>query len=222
MKKRFLSEDNMITVAPKGLLFTIYLDEVFENNEYYREVLNVLETATENDEIILQINSDGGSLVAGLPIINAMKETKALTTTRLLCEANSLASMILLMGDNIHVAPYSSMLVHSVSFGVGGKGVDVKAQVDHTMKRCEEIFRDVYEFFLSEEEMEKVLNGKEEFYDFEQITTRLASRRDKLLQEQQEFLEKLENVNAPPCRERLLKMTKKEILNELLGEEQEF
>jgi len=209
MSKLFYKDD-MVEVNPLGLQYVIHLDEVFEENSYYRAVLSILNNACEGDEVKFLINSPGGSFSAGMPIISAMRDTKATTVGVLLCEAHSMASMVLMCCDSYVINPYCSMLVHSASYGTVGKMEDVRSYVTHSHELLTEVLKDVYYGFFTEEEMELILLGKEHYCGYEEICQRLKARQEVINQEQQDMLDSVQE--QLPSKEELMKKSKKEIL----------
>lgn len=186
----------------------IYLDEDFSEPAFQRDVINLLKGAYEGDKVTIRINSGGGAIRTALPIINAMRESKAEVTTELLSDAHSAASMVLLSGDIIYVNPHANMLIHSASFGTWGKTKEVEKCVAHTIESCEELFRDIYQGFLSEEEMGKVLSGVDKYLKSSEIIERLQERFKVMQSKQEEFL-KANTLNEGD----LMKMTKKELIS---------
>lgn len=214
---QYYQENSKINVEVNGYNYTIFLDEIFEESAYERDVISILNNATTGDKVTFMINSDGGCLSSALPICIAIRESKAEVTGMLLSEAHSAASMVFLATDNQIVSNHCSMLVHSASYGAVGKQQDILDHVTHTQERLNKIFNDFYYGFLSEEEIEQVLSGKELYLDCDSIAERLKEREDIFKQEQEDFMEE----TKPPSKEELEKMTKKEIISLIVGDEEE-
>lgn len=212
----YYQENSKINVDINGYNYTIFLDEIFQESAYERDVISILNNATTGDKVTFMINSDGGSLSSALPICIAIRESKAEVTGMLLSEAHSAASMVFLTTDSQIVSNHCSMLVHSASYGAVGKQQDILDHVTHTQERLNKIFNDFYYGFLSEEEIEQVLSGKELYLDCDSIAERLKEREDIFKQEQEDFMEEMK----PPSKEELEKMTKKEIISLIVGDEE--
>ena len=211
----YYQENSKINVEVNGYNYTIFLDEIFQESAYERDVISILNNATTSDKVTFMINSDGGSLSSALPICIAIRESKAEVTGMLLSEAHSAASMVFLTTDSQIVSNHCSMLVHSASYGAVGKQQDILDHVTHTQERLNKIFNDFYYGFLSEEEIEQVLSGKELYLDCDSIAERLKEREDIFKQEQEDFNE----TSQPPSRQELMNMTKKQIVDLIHGEE---
>ena len=212
----YYQENSKINVEVNGYNYTIFLDEIFQESAYERDVISILNNATTGDKVTFMINSDGGCLSSALPICIAIRESKAEVTGMLLSEAHSAASMVFLATDSQIVSNHCSMLVHSASYSAVGKQQDILDHVTHTQERLNKIFNDFYYGFLSEEEIEQVLSGKELYLDCDSIAKRLKEREDIFKQEQEDFMEE----TKPPSKEELEKMTKKEIISLIVGEEE--
>jgi len=167
------------------------IDESIKGAEYYRQVTNAIANTSADDNIQFEINSPGGNLSGLLALLTAMAKTEATSIAHINAECHSAASMLALNCDSIYVSPYASMLVHFVTFGTYGKATDIKSHVNHVHSTTEQLFRETYELFLSEEEIEKCINGFELWLDYDEISKRLEYKYETLAK-MQEDVEKLE------------------------------
>lgn len=167
---------------------TVPLDEEIKAPSYYRHVVQGISDLTSNDSVVFRINSNGGNAEGMISILTAITATDALCKAEIYGNCHSAASMIALSCDTVHVSPYASMMVHFVSYGSAGKASDIMRHVTHTQSSMENIFREIYEGFLSEEEIEDCLNGMEFWFDSDQIILRLNAREEyrALLEEEAE------------------------------------
>ena len=55
--------------------FEFNLDEKIKKPSYYRNLIEVLNNATEQDLVVLNINSGGGNLDSAISIIDALRNT---------------------------------------------------------------------------------------------------------------------------------------------------
>jgi hypothetical protein len=67
-------------------------------------------------------------------------------------------------------------MVHNVSYGTAGKNSDIIGMVAHTTDFCNKLFVSTYRGFLSDKEIDEVLNGKELWFQAEEIEQRLEKR----------------------------------------------
>lgn len=146
--------------------------------ENYSQLIALLAFAEDGDTITIEINNGGGHVYTALQIINAMMESKAHITTVLNTEAHSAASLIFLAGHSHGVGKFSSMLCHEGQSGDVGKPSDLRKRLEHYNSEIERILKDTYEGFLTDEEIDKILNGLELLLNDEQIVERLQKREE--------------------------------------------
>ena len=166
--------------------FTIWFTNSIEDVSFYDHVLHLLYMAEEGDIIDLMISSYGGSLDTLLALRSAIGYSQAQVTGHLLANASSAAGMLLLSCHNFVVNEFSTFHAHTASYGSYGKTDDVKSQVDFITKQTEEIVRSVYRFVLDDAEIQKLLDGKEFYFDHREITERLQYREQKRMEQAQE------------------------------------
>lgn len=159
-------------------MYRFFLDEEIGSPRKYRELVQCLLTAQEGDLVELIINSGGGRLDAAGQIIGAIQQTDAMVAAVLSGDCLSAAGMIALSCHEVVVTPFTKFMAHSASYGSGGKAKDVKAYVDYSDKILRELFFDVYEGFYSEEEIEEILKGHEDWLTPEEVGQRLKKRQE--------------------------------------------
>ncbi|RYD83577.1 MAG: Clp protease ClpP [Verrucomicrobiaceae bacterium] len=82
--------------------------------------------AVDADEIDLYINSPGGSVFEGVTIYNLLVAHKATVNVHVLGLAASIASVIALAGDTVHIAENAMFMIHNPSAGVWGEAEDLR------------------------------------------------------------------------------------------------
>lgn len=157
---------------------TVPIDEGVQEAVYYRHVCRAISELKEYDQVEFEISSPGGYLNGLIALLTAMAKTDATTVAHINGECHSAASMLALACDSVYVSPFATMLVHFVRFGASGKGTDVKSQVEHTYDTAEKLFREIYQHFLTEDEMQRCIDGKELWLDYDQINERLKRKFD--------------------------------------------
>lgn len=168
-KRYFISESTATKTR-----YDIYLTG--EITDGYFEVLNCLRQAATDDEIHMFINSEGGSLDTALQIINAIDQTPARLVTYIDSRAHSAAALIFLQGQECHVSKNSTMCCHFWSGGAKGRAADVKTYIDFYSNATKKMFRGYLEGFIKEEEFVDLFNGKDFYFDYEEICKRLDDR----------------------------------------------
>ena len=184
---RKISEDLDIIPSPPEQLgyffetqqmtqYTVPIDESFLEPSYYRGIVNMMAQASEQDVVIFKINSLGGRMDGLLSLLDAIDTTQAMTIADITGDCYSAASILALSCDQCVVGRHANLLAHEVSYGVGGKGSDNLSHVQHIKKISDKLIWDTYEGFLTDDEIESVLNGKELFLDSDEIVERLNKR----------------------------------------------
>ena len=161
------------TQTQTSTCIVVPIDEPVKDAAYYRQVVQAISNTSEGDQIQFEINSPGGDLAGLIALLTAMSKTEAAKVAHINGDCHSAASMLALNCDGVYVSPYASMLVHFVSFGSSGKATDIKSHVNHVHSTSEQLFRETYELFLTEEEIEKCIGGFELWLNYDEISRRL-------------------------------------------------
>ena len=103
-----------------------------------------LEGQDPDKDIMLYINSPGGSVTAGLAIYDTMNYIKCDVSTTCIGMAASMGAFLLSSGakGKRFALPNSEIMIHQPSGGSQGQATDIKIQADHilrTKKRLNEI-----------------------------------------------------------------------------------
>lgn len=165
------------------------IDTEIRSAVYYRQVVNKIEELGEGDLVVFRISTPGGDLAGLVELLHAISNTDADTMAEVVGDAYSAGSLLALACDSIVIGKYANFLCHSCSFGSRGKSTDVQRHVQHLSKYAEDIFRECYEHFLTEEEIKDVLEGKELYLNNNEVSERLV-RKYQILEELQEAAER--------------------------------
>jgi len=188
------NEDNIFLTGKSQLSFTVrtrkihdfsvHINEEIKSPDYYSKVFDMLLDAGPNDMVTFFICSGGGRIDGLNVLLEGIRMTEAQTVAVILGEAHSAASVLALNCNEVIVTDSAESLVHSCRFGTYGKAADIAAQTNHTLKITEKLARDTYSGFLTDEELDLMLNGKEWYFDAEQIRERLELRASYLMEKE--------------------------------------
>lgn len=78
------------------------------------KVMTLIDDA-DGDDLIVDINSGGGSVFAGSEIYTALKSYEGNVTIKIVGIAASAASVIAMAGDKVQISPTAQMMIHNVS-----------------------------------------------------------------------------------------------------------
>ena len=173
-KKDITSEwDKDVPIVARGKVVTAYLMSEIYEPEVYNELCYTLEH-TSADYVRLVMNNGGGQLDAMLSILDAIKKSSATVVAVLSGTVASAATMIALACDEVEVADHTAFMIHSASGGTSGKTHETKAYMEFSDTNLKGIFNDVYKGFLSAEEIEKVLEGRDMWLCKSEVLERFA------------------------------------------------
>lgn len=131
--------------------------------------------AGERDTIYIDIVTPGGSVDTAHMLCRAIARTAAHTVAYIGPTCASSGTAIALACDEWEIDDMSSFMVHTGSYGTYGMAPHVKACVDHHDKMIERFVRLTYTGFLTESEIERVLDAKEVYFEGEELANRLVA-----------------------------------------------
>lgn len=165
--------------------FHVYISEVIGAPEEYTELFYKISAASSNDVIYVHLNTGGGRLDTGVQFINAMRNTNAKVVTILESTAYSMGTLIFLSGDEMIIHESCMMMFHNFRGGILGKGNELVAELEATVKWFSSIAKKIYVPFLSEQEFESLLKGEDIWMQSAEIRKRLE-KVSKLYQEEED------------------------------------
>ena len=157
-----------------------YISGAIEDEEDYTDLIDALYTGKSNETIIIHLNSPGGRLDVTMQILNALKVSDADVITVADGEVASAASLILFASQQIAVQPYSYIMIHDGSGGNFGKLNENLKQASFIAELTKKLYRDIYIPFLTEEEVDKVLDGKDMWLSSEEVNERVKKTAETL------------------------------------------
>ena len=155
-------------------------DKPIGDPHLYRELINLLYMADESTEFNFLVNSPGGNLSTTLAIIEAIQGSEATVRAIVTGECFSAASLLILNCHEIIVTDSAHMLIHTVTYGVGGTAPIIQGHVDFSTKIVNRLLDSTYSGFLTVQELDDVKRGIEYWFDADEIRTRLGLRSDYL------------------------------------------
>lgn len=116
-------------------IYGVIGDSWYEESVTARQFVGDLRSLEENhDRINVHVNSPGGSVFDGLPIFNALRNSKAEIHTYNDGLAASMGAIILLAGSTVHASKNSLVMLHSPSTYAGGNVKDFQDAIDRLNK----------------------------------------------------------------------------------------
>lgn len=176
--KSFFGENRTTYSKHSSFVHSFYLYEI-KSPEEYTDWLDIIRNSSENDIIKIHINSPGGSLLATIQLIRALQETQATIVCSVEGQCCSAATLIFLQADMIDISDHSLFMFHNYSGGTFGKGGEMMDQLKHESAWAEKLFRDVYKDFLTEDEINSMLNNKDIWMDGDEVLKRIKEKVEK-------------------------------------------
>lgn len=177
-----MSEQMIPMVQPKRVLvrssvnneYKIRLARPITEIDDFEEEIMALEEASENDVVFMQLSSPGGSLETCDFICRRMEECRAPIIVEIGLTCASAASAMCLHADDWIIHDSSTMMIHACSYSPGyGKEVDIRRSAENTARINKEWVIRVYQGFLTEDELDMVLDGKDLYFYADDLRERL-------------------------------------------------
>mgnify|MGYP000132609764 CR=1 FL=1 len=102
-----------------------------------------LESEDSKKDITLYVNSPGGSVFAGLAIIDTMKFVKPDVSTVCVGMAASMGAMILMSGERgkRYILPHSEVMIHQPLGGMQGQASDMEIHANHIIQTKDILYK---------------------------------------------------------------------------------
>ena len=185
---------------PIAFEHTIYIDEELVSPSEWRQELETIRTAQAGDNILIRINTVGGSDIVMGAFVKAIAETQAHVVGHIEHMCCSAGTIIFLACHSYVVSDDCEFMIHTASLGYGGKQNNFYEFSTFNNKANERLMRKYYKDFLTEEEINQALKGADFWFDSEEVIQRLETR-DKIRQESQ--IEEMKKCGCEECKQTL-------------------
>lgn len=106
-----------------------------EINDMMAEVviaqLLYLDSLGKEEPVQIYINSPGGSVTAGLAILDTMRLVKSKVYTYCIGLAASMGAVLLSSGDRRYIVPHAEVMIHQPLGGTKGQASDIEIAAEH-------------------------------------------------------------------------------------------
>lgn len=178
-------EDTMMKKAPviskaKQIMeYSLYLNGEINGQTDYLDHYAVFNQASGDDLVRLYISSIGGDVAAGIEYIRHMEECQCPIIAVVGFGVASMAATIVMACDDVELYDESTMLIHSVSYSVGGMESKIHDTALFIKKMNKRIIEKYYKDFLTEQEKEDIYKGVDVLLDVDDLVPRFAKLRKK-------------------------------------------
>lgn len=164
--------DEYVPIVEDDNNIEVFLTSNIDMPLNYNEMTHRIRTAKPGTNIKLHITNYGGIIDSAFMIRDAIKNSKATVTAKLYGNVMSSATVIALSCDKLELSEYITFMVHNYSSGSSGKGHEMKAQVEFQDRELNRAFRDIYKGFLTESEMDRVIDGYDLYFNEDEVLER--------------------------------------------------
>jgi ATP-dependent protease ClpP protease subunit len=141
----------------------------------FEEEFQLFAAAGERDVINIDIVTPGGSVDTAHMLCRAIARTAGHTIAYIGPTCASAGTAIALACEEWEIDDMSSFMIHTGSYGTYGMAPHVKSCVDHHDKMIQRFVRLTYTGFLTEAEIERVIDGREVYFEGEELAQRLTA-----------------------------------------------
>ncbi len=171
----YIQPKNIFTTEVRGTQHTYYLTGPITEPENYVDLCNILRSSGPQDEVLIRINSRGGSVASERMLINAIQESEANVVGFIEYDCMSAATGVFLACKQHGWAEHIQFMAHCAFWGSIGKNPDVKSQTEFGIKQLEEEINSTYKGLLSDEELIQCNEGKEFWFGAKELERRMDS-----------------------------------------------
>ncbi len=180
------SDEKDMFSSSVGTRYDYYLSGSITTPENYTDMFQQIRNATANDTINLHINSPGGSLATALQFFRCLGETGATIVASVEGECMSAATIIMMQADAYLISPHSMFMFHNYSGGVFGKGGEMMDQLEFERDWSTNLLHDVYKDFLTEDEVNTILDNRDIWLTSDEVSDRLKARAEIISKEKED------------------------------------
>jgi len=165
-----------ITPKVSSQIYEFYISGQIASPDTYIQWFDTIRHAKADDTIKIYINSYGGDMFTGIQFMRVLAETEALVICSVEGACMSAATMIFLCADQFEVTPHSMFMFHNYSGGTFGKGGEMYGQIQHERKWSETLLKEIYDGFLTTDEIKSLLDNKDMWMDVDEVILRMEER----------------------------------------------
>ena len=170
-------------VADYGSIKEYYLSQEIGTPEEYIDWFHEIRNCRESDLIKIHINCPGGNLFTTIQFMQALAETSAHIIASVEGACMSAATLIFLMADEFLITNHSRFLFHNYSGATSGKGGEMYHGMVNERSWAEKLLKEMYSDFLTDAEIDNMLNDKDIWMDADEVLKRLE-KRSKILEKE--------------------------------------
>lgn len=157
---------------PINTRYCVTINDDFVSSSQFENLVSVLDSATEGDFIEMRMDTSGGALHSIIPLLAAMENTQAHIHVHAISDVASAGTMLMMKAHSCYINKYATLMFHAANYSYGGHSGNMDAHVKYFTPLLTKLVNEVYEHFLSPEEITRLLDGKEIYMTAEEFHNR--------------------------------------------------
>ena len=178
-----IPEATMRIVGEPAVIYDYPITGRIGEVDKYRNLFDVLHNATEQDVVILHINTRGGDLHTAQKICAEIECAACPVVGIVVGECASAGTIIAIACDEINIDPDSNWLFHTMSYGTDGMAPHIEAHVEHSKGIMTRLCERHYKGILTEQEVKDLLRGDQIWMFGDEVKERVDNLRKQEAQE---------------------------------------
>lgn len=170
------NSNKLFASKPMATFHEFYLTGRIEEADQYIAVFDMIRHATSEDVVKIYVNSPGGDLFTALQFGRSMGDSDATIIVSVEGQCCSAATIIALAADMVELSNHCVWMCHNYSSGMIGKGHELHSQAEFERDWSIKLMKDIYDGFLSESEIQRMLNGADIWMGTDDVMERLNKR----------------------------------------------
>lgn len=165
----YKGEDEFLVgyIPHKSGVYKIEIDDIITSVSQFSTAIQVLNTAKEDDEIEITLQTGGGCVNSTDALVHAMRKCAAPIHIIATGGVHSAGSWILLEADSYELSEGFNSLIHCGYDGAGGTVSEYQTKSVFDVAFRTKQFRETYAGFLTESEIDAMLKGQDIWLDAE-------------------------------------------------------
>lgn len=144
-----------------SMKFKVYLFGAIEEAAQFIPAIEVFDAASEDDEVHVYLSTPGGSMDATDTFLSAMHQCEGRVIVHASGGCHSCGSIILMHANEFTLSEDFNMLIHNGSLGAGADLNKFAANAKFGVEYMQGVLRRTYEGFLTPEEIQAMIDGKD-------------------------------------------------------------
>lgn len=170
-----------------AMKFKVYLIGTIRDASQFIPAMEAFDAAGENDEVHIYLSTPGGSMDATDTFLSAMHQCEGRVIIHASGGCHSCGSIILMHANEFTLSENFNMLIHNGSMGGYDDLNKFAAHAKHGIEYMTKVMRKTYEGFLTPEELQAMIDGKDFWMDgaefMERHRRRMEYFKEKLAQQ---------------------------------------